>query len=241
MERSETIAKVAAAIAATQGQLENVAKDAENPHFRNRYASLPAILDAVRPVLAKNKLAVVQFPINTDEGRVGVETTILHESGEYLSHSFAVRLTKDDAQGAGSALTYCRRYSLAAVLSISQDDDDGNAAAEPQRPREVWTGNRTQESPPQRSTRSSDLAAEPHPITDPQRKRLLAIAYQLGEAAGLKRDQTESEIKAVMGRHGYESTKDIKKAHYDAIVDEVSNVLRGYGEPATEDPAAGIF
>lgn len=133
MERSDSVAKVAAALVGAQGELENVAKDAENPHFRNRYASLPAILDAVRPVLAKHGLAVIQFPTNTDDGRVGVETTILHASGEYLTHDFAVRLTKDDAQGAGSALTYCRRYSLAAVLAIGQDDDDGNAAAEPQR------------------------------------------------------------------------------------------------------------
>ena len=236
MERSDSIAKVAAALVGAQGELENVAKDAENPHFRNRYASLPAILDAVRPVLAKHGLAVIQFPTNTDDGRVGVETTILHASGEYLTHDFAVRLTKDDAQGAGSALTYCRRYSLAAVLAISQDDDDGNGAAAP-------APQRRESPPPQRSTRSSDLAAEPYPITDPQRKRLLAISYQLGETAGLKRDQVEAELKAVMSHYGYESTKDIRKGHYDAIVDEISKVLRGYAEPSDDakTAAADLF
>lgn len=68
-------------------------------------------------------------------------------------------------------------------------------------------------------------------ISDPQRKRLLAITYQLGESAGLKRDQTESEVKAVMSKHGYSSTKDIRKVDYDTIIDEASAVLRGYADP----------
>lgn len=78
-------------------------------------------------------------------------------------------------------------------------------------------------------------AATGDAISDPQRKRLLAITYELGEAAGLKRDQIESEVKAVMGRHGYASTKDIKRVDYDAIVGEASTVLRGYAEPQSDD------
>lgn len=226
MERSDSVAKVAAALVGAQGELENVAKDAENPHFRNRYASLPAILDAVRPVLAKHGLAVIQFPTNTDDGRVGVETTIMHASGEYLTHDFSVRLTKDDAQGAGSALTYCRRYSLAAVLAISQDDDDGEVAS----------------LPPRRD--AADRAAVSRPaatsakISEAQRNLLFAIAGDLGKKAGLKDDQIRSEVVAIIGRRGYASTAEIQKPDYDAIIDEVSKVLRAYAEPVSADAQA---
>ena len=77
-------------------------------------------------------------------------------------------------------------------------------------------------------------------ISDPQRRRLLAITYQLGDSAGLKKDQTESEVKAVLSQHGYSSTKDIKRSDYDTIIDEASRVLRGYAEPVvvSDDAAA---
>jgi hypothetical protein len=122
-------AKLAAAIVKVQAALENVTKDAVNPHFKSHYASLPHILDTVRPVLAAHGLAIVQWPCTSDDGRIGIRTTILHESGEQMEHVFTVRPSKDDPQGAGSAISYCRRYALAAVLNIGQDDDDGEAAS----------------------------------------------------------------------------------------------------------------
>jgi len=84
----------------------------------------------------------------------------------------------------------------------------------------------------------SPAAKRPDTISDPQRKRLLAITYQLGETAGLKREQIESEVKAVMSRHGYTHTKEIKRDEYDAIIDEASKILRGYAEPSDEANAA---
>src|SRR5574340_1178249 len=132
MDRSEQIEEVSAALVGACGELHNVAKDAENPYFSSRYASLPAILDAVRPVLAKHGLSVIQLPRNHPESSaVGVETILLHASGQYLSQTILVRPAKDDPQGVGSAITYCRRYALAAALGIGQEDDDGNAASVP--------------------------------------------------------------------------------------------------------------
>lgn len=127
-EQSEEIGTLADAIVACQGDLQNVTSDAENPHFRNRYASLPHILDTVRPVLRKHGLAVIQLPTNED-ARVGVRTILMHKSGQFLSSSYTVPTTRADPQQAGSAITYCRRYSLAAVLGIGQEDDDAEGAS----------------------------------------------------------------------------------------------------------------
>lgn len=133
MKHSETIANLAASLVAAQADLRAVGKDSVNPHFKNRYASLDAIVETTRPVLAKHGLAVVQgaSPI-VDEHTLAlsVETMLVHKSGEWLSNVAVVPVSKMDAQGAGGALTYGRRYGLSALLSLATDeDDDGNTAA----------------------------------------------------------------------------------------------------------------
>lgn len=130
MQHSENIAKLAAALVLVQREVEHAHKNATNPHFRNRYADLTEVIDTVRPVLAKHGLSVVQFPGYVD-GVTTLESVLLHESGEWISGVAGARMQKDDPQGVGSALTYLRRYSLAAVCGISQDDDDGEAASRP--------------------------------------------------------------------------------------------------------------
>lgn len=130
MNHSETIVKLAAALVLVQREVEHAHKNATNPHFKNRYADLTEVIDTVRPVLAKHGLSVVQFPGYVD-GVTTLESVLLHESGEWISGTAGARMQKDDPQGVGSALTYLRRYSLAAVCGISQDDDDGEAASRP--------------------------------------------------------------------------------------------------------------
>lgn len=138
MKQSNEIKQIAAALVKAQAELKAVAKDATNPHFRNRYASLDAIIDAVRPVLVKHGLAVIQGAVTPEsdaENRVTaftVETTLLHTSGEWLSSAVVVPLVKADPQGAGGALTYGRRYSLSALLCLAtEEDDDANHATQP--------------------------------------------------------------------------------------------------------------
>lgn len=129
MNKSDSIAELATALAAAQAEVENASKNATNPHFRNSYADLAEVLNTVRPVFAKHKLAISQWPMYAD-GVASVETVLTHASGEFVSNTASCRVTKDDAQGVGSATTYLRRYSLAAVAGIAQEDDDGNAAAQ---------------------------------------------------------------------------------------------------------------
>lgn len=134
MNRSETIAALAKALASAQGEIENASKNMKNDHFKNKYADLAEVLNTVRPVFAKHGLAVTQFP-SFEGGLVHVETMLTHESGEWMAGTASAPVSKQDAQGVGSAITYLRRYSLAAVAGIAQEDDDANSAVG-QKPKE---------------------------------------------------------------------------------------------------------
>ena len=116
----------AQALVAAMGELSNVPKTASNPYFKSKYAPLDAIVEATRPVLAKHGLAIQQQPLFM-EGTAGVETTILHKSGHSTTTTLLLPLKDQSPQGVGSAITYARRYALAAVLGLAtEDDDDGN-------------------------------------------------------------------------------------------------------------------
>lgn len=127
MQKSESIASLAKALAKAQGDVENASKASVNPHFKSKYADLAEILNTVRPVFSANGLSFIQMP-SFAEGVVMVQTVLAHESGEWISEVAASPITKQDAQGVGSAITYLRRYSLAAFAGIAQEDDDANAS-----------------------------------------------------------------------------------------------------------------
>ena len=123
-----------AALVAALGELRNVAKNAVNPHFKSKFATLDSILDATRPILAKHGLALSQEPVFED-GMAGVVTRIIHTSGESRESKLVLPMRDQSAQGAGSAITYARRYSAAAVLGIaSEEDEDGQVASTPSKP-----------------------------------------------------------------------------------------------------------
>jgi len=111
-----------------QGEMGGAVKAKDNPFFKSKYADLSAVIQAVKEPFANNGLSYVQFPINDNE-KIGVETILMHSSGEFLSTSYTVKANKQDAQGAGSVITYCRRYALQSIAGIPSEDDDGNAAS----------------------------------------------------------------------------------------------------------------
>lgn len=131
MLHSETIANIAAAICAAQGVMPAVPKDSTNPHFKSKFASLDGIIERTKPVLAKHDLAIVQGAAGESApGTVTVEMLLLHKSGEWIMSQVVMPLAKNDPQGVGSAITYGRRYLVAAMLSLAADeDDDGNASS----------------------------------------------------------------------------------------------------------------
>jgi len=135
MQHSEHIGKLSDALAKAQAEMTSITKDRTNPHFKNRYATLDAILDTIRPTLAKHGLSVVQGASEQTTG-FNVETWLIHSSGEYIGNVVAVPVSKQDAQGVGSALTYGRRYGVSALLALSTDeDDDGEAAVKKATPK----------------------------------------------------------------------------------------------------------
>jgi hypothetical protein len=133
MIQSESIANLSLALSIVQGKMSHAVKDSANPFFKSKYADLESVWDACRSLLAENGLAVMQFPGMYSEldKSMSLTTIISHKSGEYISQEMSVPVTKADAQGAGSAITYMRRYALAAVVGVVQADDDGNAASSP--------------------------------------------------------------------------------------------------------------
>ena len=149
MKHSESIALLAGALAKAQLQIEPASKNATNPHFRSHYADLASIWDACRGPLNTNGLSIVQFPCDGEVGRTGLCTMLLHSSGEYISEVVTTRSQKDDPQGLGSALTYLRRYALAAVVGVTAtEDDDGNAASTPANSRVAAPASRPYIPPP---------------------------------------------------------------------------------------------
>jgi hypothetical protein len=129
MNKSETIGALAAALAKAQGQMAGAMKDSTNPHFKSKYADLASIVEAIKAPLSNNGIAYVQTVVE-HESAAGIETILMHSSGEWMSTGPCfVPVAKTDAQGYGSAMTYARRYSLAAACGCAPEDDDGNAAA----------------------------------------------------------------------------------------------------------------
>lgn len=129
MPQSEQINELAAALCKLQSALKPALKDSTNPFFRSKYADLNAVWDSCRDLLGNNGLSVVQT-VDWQEAASGLKTTLLHNSGQWISGIQRLNPVKDDPQGIGSSITYARRYGLSAILGIvSDDDDDGNVAS----------------------------------------------------------------------------------------------------------------
>jgi hypothetical protein len=124
--------KICAAYVAAFAELEAASKTANNPHFKSKYADLPAVIDAIKPHLSKHGLAFMQMPKPSDGG-ISIETILIHSSGDRLSMGVLfVPANRQDAHGYGSALTYARRYALQTCFGLPTEDDDGNAAVKTQ-------------------------------------------------------------------------------------------------------------
>jgi len=204
MKTSDQINELAGALAKAQGAMNAAVKDSKNPHLGNKYADLASVWDAARKPLSDNGLAVIQSPENvvvksrqyverkrydknkgssyttTDEvidATITILTRITHASGQWIENELEMPILEMDPQKVGSVITYGRRYALAAMVGITQDDDDGNAGSNVNGPR---SNQQQQQKPPaaqpskppdnsgQKRTTADTKPAAPAPATKPE-------------------------------------------------------------------------
>lgn len=114
--------------AEAQSEVENATKNSTNPHYKSKYADLAECLNVSRPVFSSKGLSIIQST-EFDGNLVSVSTVIAHSSGGYISSTASCAIAKNDAQEVGKATTYLRRYSLASMVGIAQEDLDGEPDA----------------------------------------------------------------------------------------------------------------
>ena len=128
-----TASTAIADLIAAQGACDPVLKDATNPHFRSKYASLSSCVDACKEAFHKHNFALLQSNGHDEYGQY-VKTELLHTTGASWGSVVYLVLSKQDMQGLGSAITYARRYGLLGMVGLAPEDDDGNAASAPAKP-----------------------------------------------------------------------------------------------------------
>lgn len=130
MKKSESIAEIAKALAAFQEEVKQPEKNAANPFFKSNYVNLESVVKTINTYGPKNGLSFTQWPSTNEQGKPGVATLLLHTSGEFVEYDpVYMKSDKDTAQGAGSVISYLKRYALSAIYGITSDeDDDGNNA-----------------------------------------------------------------------------------------------------------------
>ena len=128
MNKSDSIEQIAKAMNLAQPKIKAAIKDSANPFFKSKFADLQNVWDACREALHAHGLAVMQMPTHID-GEPALETILSHSSGQWISGVYPLSPIKKDPQGVGAAITYARRYALAALVGVVyEDDDDGEAA-----------------------------------------------------------------------------------------------------------------
>lgn len=239
MERSETIGKLSEALAKAQGEMKPASFDAQNPHFRSKYATLASIMDACRGALSQNQIAVVQGT-SVIEDRVIVTTMLIHASGEFVSDQLSMNIQKDSPQAIGSAITYARRYSLASLAGVVSDEDDDAEAAMPketaQRPVKIAQVANLDEHKKTRSNNTPKAEAadkdkntqKPDNKGEQAQKRVQKIRLLFNLSAKL--DQTPDDMKAAIGNligldRPIKESSEIKDPDLDMIINAFSKEL----------------
>ena len=129
MEQSASIENLAKAMVEVQKNDLFALKDSDNPFFKSKYADLSSVWSSARKPLTDNGLCVIQTNRASGNGAIIIVTTLMHESGEWIRGELALTPDKNTPQGAGSAVTYGRRYGLQSIVGICPEDDDGNNAS----------------------------------------------------------------------------------------------------------------
>jgi hypothetical protein len=136
-KHSEQLNELFGALSQAQAEIEIAIKDSNNPFYNSKYADLPTVWAACRPALVKNNLSIIQS-IQSEGNDFFLVTWLGHKSGQYIQSCAKIAKPKPrkgesidiewNVQTVGSGITYMRRYALAAMVGVVQDDDDGEIA-----------------------------------------------------------------------------------------------------------------
>ena len=189
MRKSDSISELSKALAKFQAEVKQPLKDKNNPFFKSKYVPLENVVEAITQEAPNHGLSFVQWALNDEQGRVGVATMLMHESGEWIEFdSVHMKADKETAQGAGALITYLKRYSLSAVFGITSDqDDDGNSAS----------GN---QAPKQEKMASNDQLGLLNNKTQELSQLYNMDVNELKSKLGIKQSHTETEFKQLLTR-----------------------------------------
>ena len=233
------ITKLAPALVEAQAELKDPAMLGDNPHFRSKFATLKAIKDAVMPVFNKHGLAVIQRPVPQEAG-IGIQTVIIHKSGETLDvGTIAIPVTKQDAQAYMSAVTYARRYGMQTAAGVCGDPDDDGAEGKdkepvtptvPQKPVAPNTqprGTKPAETSPKQDEATGKAQAAPKITAGDIKWRDMMQAC--------KRGMGEESYRAILNDHGFAKSTDIKdKAERKVVYNQMTTQIKANADKGLE-------
>ena len=205
MNRSESISKLAVSLVKFNSEVSKIAKDAKNPFFKSNYVTLDKLIEATRPILQENGLVVMQSPLSKEDGSIGIQTLLIHESGEFIESEpiFMKPAKANDPQQAGSIISYMRRYSYQAILNLNTgEDDDANKS----------TGEENIKAKLNDKSYSSNKE-----ISEEQIKELYLVGYK----AGYTYKKVDEAIKNSYGK----TIKDISIEEYKNAIDGFQKII----------------
>ncbi len=197
---------IAAAMVKVQAEIKIAKKDKINPFFKSKYADLSSVWEACHEELTKNEIAVIQSPVFRDGVQL-CRTVLLHSSGQELSGEYLVRPIKDDPQGYGSAFTYARRYSLASMVGILQDDDDARIAS-------LTRGGKTANMD-KIAGKLKSAAKDAEPIGEFVSKAEASGLFKAWKAAGIPNEEVAEYFREAFG---IESTERLRREHQSKVI-----------------------
>lgn len=218
LEHSTEIDKICAALSKAQGAMEGAVKDRQNPHFRNEYATLASVIEAVRGPLRDNELAFIQASGEMVDGALPIETRIVHSSGQWFKSVLPMPVAQKTAQAVGSALSYGKRYALMTMLGVPSVDDDGEAATQgaPQN----GNGNHRDQAPRQQAQQSQRTATRATREEEPELSSSQRFADKIFAALASKVDETSLKNMEGSGafKDAYDNLDDPERAKVDAAI-----------------------
>lgn len=164
MRRSEAFNEIAGALAKAQAKIEPAPADktgkvkSDKAHYEYYYADLAGVREACRGPLAENGIAVLQ-PVAVDGAKVTVTTMLAHSSGQWFEADLTLTAPGIGAQQIGGAITYARRYGLAAMVGVAAEkDDDGEGDERARHQQQATAAKREAPKPMQAQPGSMDAA-----------------------------------------------------------------------------------